>query len=69
MAVLSHLPSHNNDKIEEIPPVSKITTAPKQSHGCHFDQHFQEEESEEKTLELFKDLAPRVATLVVHGIK
>lgn len=49
-----HLPGHDDDKVELVPPVAKITVGAENPKRHHLDDHFHGEESEDAVVQHLK---------------
>lgn len=49
------LPSHNNEEIQAVPGVSKVTLLAKDTQGHHLQDHFHGKEDEDEIIKYLKE--------------
>lgn len=45
------LPSHDNEAIKPIPRFRQVSVLTENTHGCHFDDHFDGEEGKDELIQ------------------
>lgn len=52
-----HLPSHDDDKVQLVPPVTQVTVGAEDPQRHHLDDHFHGEEREDAVVQHLKSRA------------